>query len=132
MDRILGHVVAEIVRGTMDLASAKTAASEPDGEAERIVVPSVAPLGEWCASEFTGPDDNGLIEQTALFEVDDERRDGLIDLIAHGPVPTLEIAVLVPRIGGPARANASLGMNFCQRPKLCHSLGIISPRETHD
>ena len=55
------------------------AAGEPSGEAEGVVVAAIPSLSEGCSAEFTGPDDEGLLENAQFFQVGDESGDWLID-----------------------------------------------------
>ncbi len=57
--------VAPVVGCAVGGAGLDAAAGEPDGEAEGIVVASVAALGEGGAAKFAGPDDQRVIQQAA-------------------------------------------------------------------
>ena len=50
---------------------------------------------EGSAAEFGGPDDEGIVEEPAGFEVAEEACDGLVDVASEGDV-FLHIAVRVP------------------------------------
>ena len=63
---------AEIVRCADGGAGADTAAREPDGVSIDEVVPSrrlLAAFGHRGAAELASPDDEGLVEEPAAFEV---------------------------------------------------------------
>ena len=63
MDGILGGVHAEFVGGAVDVAAADAAAGEEGGEGGVVVVATgfgVFALGVRGASEFAGPDDEGV------------------------------------------------------------------------
>jgi uncharacterized protein YoaH (UPF0181 family) len=48
------------------------AAAEPVGEAIRVVVAALAALRAGHAAELGGPQDDGVVEQAALFEILDQ------------------------------------------------------------
>ena len=79
VDGILYRPVAEFVRLAIGHPAANPATRHPHGEAADVVVPS-RPLGHRRASEFTAPDDEGVVEHAALFEIQDERCAGAVDL----------------------------------------------------
>src|SRR6185503_11775463 len=77
---VQGGFVAQFVRLAVT-AGLHSAAREPVGETLRIVIASVtAALQESLTSELTAPDDERFIEQTPLFEVAQQRGNGLVDL----------------------------------------------------
>ena len=51
---------------------------------------------EWGSSKFGGPDDQGVLEQAALFEVPDEGGDGLIYGPAVFPEPFVLAGMGIP------------------------------------
>jgi hypothetical protein len=55
-------------------------------------------LGIVGAAEFAAPDDQGVLEQPALFEVPDQRGGGLVGLTALGCDAFGEVAVLIPAL----------------------------------
>src|ERR1043165_7427248 len=61
-DDILNGAVTVVVSGTVGQAPADAAAREPDREALRIVIASIAALSERCAAKFTGPHHERRIE----------------------------------------------------------------------
>ena len=63
------------------------AAGQPDGVAARVVVAAVIvrrqlPLRVDRSAEFAAPDHQGVVEKSPLFEVLDQRRRGLIGVVA--------------------------------------------------
>lgn len=74
---VVHGVEADIVRGSIGDAWFDATSSHPSGEGVGVVVAAPAfavlhvALEEGCAAEFTTPDDKGLIEHAALFEVSD-------------------------------------------------------------
>ncbi len=97
----------EFVGGPMCITSADTTACEPHCEAPVVVIASVdfsgvgAFGGEFdsgCSAEFTAPDDQCFVEQSALSEVCEEGCDGLIALAGQSGVIDFDIVVVVPRL----------------------------------
>ena len=86
MDRVLGHAPAVVIGFPVGDASLDPAAGHPDGEGPSVVIPSRAAAVELAllidrASEFTPPDDEGLVEQSPFLEVEDEGRGRLIGVL---------------------------------------------------
>ena len=81
MHLVLGSVVAELIGGTVGDAGFHAPSGHPHGEAVRMVVasPGLAHhLGDRSASKFATPDDESVVEQSALFEIGNQGRDWLI------------------------------------------------------
>ena len=70
--------VAEFVGGAVDHAAADSAACHPDRHGFVMVIAAIA-LGHGSAAEFACPDDEGIFEHPALFEVGDESHASTID-----------------------------------------------------
>ena len=68
---VFDGVEAELVGFAVGDAAFDAAAGHPDGEAVGVVVASVAALGAGGSAELGGPDDEGFVEQAALFQVFD-------------------------------------------------------------
>ena len=65
----------------------------------RSVVVSSRPAacrGDRQAAELSAPDDQGLIEETLLLEVGEERGDRLVGLLGEAGMVALDVAVPVP------------------------------------
>lgn len=74
VDAVLGDVEAEFVALAHDEPLFHAASGEPHGERVRVMVAAIfAALDHRCTSEFATPNDECIFEQTALFEVEDER-----------------------------------------------------------
>ena len=71
-----GGFAAEFVAAAVGGAWFDACAGEPCDEATAVVIAAGAALGEGSAAEFGGPDDEGIVEETALGEVLEERRWG--------------------------------------------------------
>ena len=97
VDRVGGDVEAEVVGDAVDMAFFEAAPSEPDAEAAVVVIaPIVAALDHGSAAELAAPDDEGVVEQAALFEVFDQGGAGLVGSLAVLLDGFGEIAMLVP------------------------------------
>ena len=77
VDAALNDVVAVVVGDAMRVARFDTASGHPDGKALGMVVaPEVGgiefALAVVRAAEFTAPDDEGVLEEPALFQVRDK------------------------------------------------------------
>ena len=88
--------VAPFVGVSAGDATADSTATQPVGEDIRVMVTAGGPLSGGHASEFCCPEDDGVIQQSALFEIFDER--GGADGHTHGQwsVVALNIFVAVP------------------------------------
>ena len=88
MDLVVHGVEADVVRRSMGDAGFDSASSHPCGERVGVVVTAPAfavlhiALEEGGAAEFTTPDDKGLIEHAALFEITDETSARLVGVFA--------------------------------------------------
>ena len=103
---VLDGEVTDLVRGAVGGAAFHAAAGEPQAEAERIVVASVAALRERRAPELAAEDDECLVEKSALLEIRDKPREAVVHLMRHRAVAFLQLAVLIPRVRRVARADA--------------------------
>ena len=83
-DRVDRDVVTVGVGLTVRRARLDAAARQPDRIAARVMVATEALFRELalavvCAAKLAAPDHQRVVEQTATLEIDEERRDGLID-----------------------------------------------------
>src|SRR5262249_26766231 len=99
LDLVLNGMVAIIVGGAVDGAALDASACQPDGESVRVMIAAVRALRHRSAAEFAAPDHQGGFEQSAGFQVFEQRRDGPVDGAGVVLMSLLEIAVLVPAIG---------------------------------
>ena len=88
--------VAEVVAGAVGDAAADAAAAEPVSEAEGVVVAAFAALGAGHAAEFGGPEDEGIVEEPALFEVFDEGGGAVGEATGERAVVAFDVFVGVP------------------------------------
>ena len=98
---LVDEVVAEVI-GLAEGGSWPDASSgSPEGEASWVVVTTVVFAGELAlavrgSSEFSAPDDEGVIEKASHFEVFDEGCGGLVGVVALAGKLFWEGEVLVP------------------------------------
>jgi len=95
---VLDGVIAELIGGSVSDTSPNTSSCQPDGKAIRVMVSSITSLGHGGAAEFAGPEHQRGLEQSPLFEVSQQTRDGLIDRNRVIFVTFLEVTVLIPAI----------------------------------
>ena len=117
VDFSLGDAQADVVGGSVDMPAFDSAAGHPDAEA--VVVVIAAHFG--CerhlrgrgAAELATPDDEGIIEHPAIFEVLKERGAGLIALGGEALMGFFDAVVAVPGLAGAVPdlhvAHAALG-----------------------
>src|SRR5689334_1196219 len=101
MHGVLRHVVAKVVRNAVADARFHSAAGHPDGKAAAVVVATIVflfnlPLAINRTTELAAPDDQCVIEQTALLEILDQGRTGLVGVRALFLDAFGQIVVLVP------------------------------------
>ena len=84
VNRILRDTKSQLVGLSVVEAPLHSAAGHPHGEAVRVVVSTenlpfrCAAFTEWGATELSSPDDQRLVEETALLQVLDQGGDGLV------------------------------------------------------
>ena len=93
---ILNGVEAEFIGGPVNCPAFDSASSHPDGKAKIVVTSPVRTLAAGSPSEFRAPDHKRFVEETALLEILQETRDGLVDLLAILGVICLQVAVSIP------------------------------------
>jgi len=88
---------AEVVTGAVAMAFFDAGPGEEAGKGIGVVVAAGAvALQERHTTEFGSPDHQGVVEHTALFEIGDKGRGGLVhDLSLHG-VGVFDVGVAVP------------------------------------
>ena len=98
MHGILDDVVGEVIGLTVGDASLDTAAGQPHAEAAAMVVTPAAkgPLAVGSTAKLTTPDDQGVIEHAALFEISHQSGRSLVGVLALGLEVLLELSMLVP------------------------------------
>src|SRR5439155_16608800 len=85
VDLVRDHAVTKLIRLADRNPRLDSSAGRPDGERVGMVIaPGVLAgiLVYRSAAELTAPEDDGVVEQTALLEVLDQRGRCLVDLLA--------------------------------------------------
>ncbi len=81
------------------VAGVAAATGEPDRHGIRVVIATVSGAAAdtviGCATEFTAPDDQRAVEQTALLEVGDQGGNGLVHAAYEIAMRTLDVIVAV-------------------------------------
>lgn len=101
VDRVLGNVVAEIIRRAVGGASRNPSTCQPHGKAAGMMVPAVVVAGQvslavYRASKFPSPDYQGIVQHAAFLEVQDESGSSLVGILALPAVVPRQFFVLVP------------------------------------
>ena len=101
VDRVFNHVVTEIIRGAEDQPRLDAAPGHPEGKTARMMVPPEVVLANLAlrisgSPEFPAPDDEGVVEQTARFEVLHQRSAGLVGVLRLVLDAFRQTAVVVP------------------------------------
>jgi hypothetical protein len=76
-------------------AAAEAAPCQPAAESLRMVI-ATRPLSRRCASEFSAPHDERVVQQAAAFQILQQARDRLIDLFGQICVILLDLGMGVP------------------------------------
>ena len=97
MDLVPSGIKTEFIRLAEGEPGFYSATGEPHGEAIGVMIAAiVASLHHGGASEFPAPDDQGILEQTALLKVRDESGTGLVGILAILFQVGHEVAMLIP------------------------------------
>ena len=97
VDRILDRIETKLIAGPKRKPALPPAASEPHAETIRVMVASVvAALNHRRAPEFPTPNDQRVVEQSALFQVFDERGAGAVRLACLVFQSLGKVAVVIP------------------------------------
>src|SRR6266496_2032274 len=109
VDFVLGRLESELIGGAVDVTAAHAAPGHPHAEPIVIMVPAInfacvaaggGQLHGWCPTEFTSPDDQGVVQQAALLEILKQGADGLVALFGQAAVIDLDVVVVVPGLTG--------------------------------
>jgi hypothetical protein len=100
---ITGDMPGEVVGLPIDLAAFDAAAGHPEAEGTRMMIAAgdlleaLAVLTERSAAELAAPHDERGVEQATLFQILQQRGDGLIDHLAVVCELRIEATVMIPR-----------------------------------
>ena len=92
----LDGLVPVFVGGPVAESALYPAAGHPGGVSLVVVVAPVTSLAVWCPSEFTGPDDEGVLQEVAALEIRQEAGNGFVDLGALGFHAFPQVPVVIP------------------------------------
>ena len=106
MDAVLDGFETELVGGAVNVAAFRAAAGEPHREAVVVVVAAgggvdflaLRKFDRRGAAEFAAPDDEGVVEEAALFEIGEEGGEALAAFVGEAAVAFLNVVVAVPRL----------------------------------
>src|SRR6478736_6489426 len=87
---------AEFICGPKNRSSFGAAAGEPDAKAFGMMVASIRAGRMRRAPKLASPDDERLVEQAALLQVLEERRNGLVGIESVFGMASAKVAMLVP------------------------------------
>ena len=62
------------------------------------MIPTSSTFGDWQSPKLAGPHNDHLVQQSAFFQVGDQRCAWLLDLLADFRQGFAELAVVVPRL----------------------------------
>ena len=96
MDFVFDRLIAEFVRQAVAKTALDAATRAPRGKPKVIVIAPVVLVVDGRTPEFSGPDDQGFIKQTALFQIGDQARNREIALRRQLRVPFLDLRMLIP------------------------------------
>ena len=130
MDGIFDDVVGKIVGLAVDGACVDAAACHPHGKTAWVMIASVVFVGESAlgidgATEFAAPDDEGFVEEPALFEVVDEAVGGLVDVAALGGHASSYVAVVIPVVVVDLnKPDTAFDQSACKESCVCEGTGF--------
>ena len=96
MDMVFGSMPAKFIRRAVHNSTLDTSPSKPGRKAKWVMSTARFSFGCWCASEFTTPDDERVIQQSPLFEIGQQPRDGIVGRVAGVEQSRFDIGVVIP------------------------------------
>src|SRR5215510_6778482 len=109
MHLVLGCLKTELIGRAVDITSTYSSARHPHGEAVVVMIASVNLSGigtrlwqlhRWGSSKFSAPDDKRILEHASLFEILEQRANGLITGFGQVAMVHFDVVVIVPRLAG--------------------------------
>src|ERR1043165_204826 len=107
VSRVARGFVRPFVALAVGSAAFEAAARHPTGEGEGIVVAAFAALAARHPPEFGGPDDDSVVQQTARFQIFNQRGGGLVHAASHIEMVFGQVFVAVPVAAGEAVVRAA-------------------------
>src|SRR5438270_10471255 len=96
MQRHLRRAEAQLIGGADYLPAAHASAGHTNGERVRMVIAPANALHNGRPAELACADDEGVGQQTPLFQVPEQRGDGLVHLTRVLQVIAVALGVAVP------------------------------------
>ncbi len=98
VDAPAGDAKAQFIGLAVQVARLEASARDPDRKAINVVVPAsgLTDLPERSSPELATPDDDRVVEQTALLEIEHEGGRGLVNLATTGLEVTIEVVAALP------------------------------------
>src|SRR5581483_9621044 len=127
---VFNRVEAYFVGCAVNHAAFDAAAGQPGAKTFRMMVPTV-PLSARRASKFRAPDNDGLIEHAALFQILEEAGNRSIHLSRKRRVVLFDTRMSVPGSAATAavkdlhKANAALHQPTCREAESSEGTGHV-------
>src|SRR5215207_9923551 len=101
VDWIPHNVIGEIVRCAVGQSALHAGPGQPDTKATRMMIAAIVVFRQLAlrkngAAKLATPDDQGVLQQSARFEILEQGGTGLIGVIALALDATRKIVVLIP------------------------------------
>ena len=121
---------AKLICSAVGVAAAGAAAGEPAGETIVVVVAAIERgiFRHWRAAEFAAPQNKRAVQQTALAEVGEERRERLVPFAGEFAVVFLEAVMVVPRLAVAARVTGASSKAAARACRCRRLLGYVLAR----
>lgn len=109
VDFVFNGGKAEVVGCSVHVTTFHAAPCHPGGEAVVVVIAAIdlAGVGAFFGhfndgrpAKFSAPEDEGFVEESALFEIGEEGGDGLITFPREVAMVLLKVVVIIPRLSG--------------------------------
>lgn len=93
MNPVLPRIVSILIGGAILDPRLDPSTGEEHGIGVGIVIPAVAPLGDWRPTKFPTPQHERLIEQAPLLEISDQPGHRLVHLTGQAGMLLAQVAV---------------------------------------
>ena len=98
---VLDDVVAKVVGFAVNVPMLDAGTGQPDAKASRVMVATIIFMGQCAlridgATKLASPNNERIVQQTALFQIDQKGRRGLVGVVALAANFTREIRMLIP------------------------------------
>src|SRR5438876_688438 len=96
IDGVLDGSITQLIGRAVNEAALDAAAAQPDAESGIMVVAAITALAHRGAAKFAGPNEQGILEHIALFEIGDQCHARAIYFLRLERDAFLYAAVVVP------------------------------------